>query len=76
MIAAKKKKFITDESGKRTGVLLDLKTFEQIEEELDELACIRAYDAAKPNVDKAMRRGDVVSIDEYISSRKLSPKKK
>lgn len=76
MKAQKKWQYITDHAGRRIGVVVDLKTFEQIEEELDELACIRAYDAAKPEVDAAMKRGDHMTIQEYIAKRAAKKKGK
>lgn len=82
MITVKKKQYLTDQSGKRTGVILDMKTFEKIEEELDELACIHAYDKAKPEVDDAIQQGNYMAIDEYLIKRstknkgKLNNKKK
>jgi hypothetical protein len=42
-----KAQFVTDRTGKRTSVLLPVKTFEKILEELDELEDIRLYDKAK-----------------------------
>ena len=39
--------FVTDGEGKRTGVLLDLETYEQMLEDLEDLEDIRAADAAK-----------------------------
>jgi len=69
MLTIKKRQYVTDLAGKRVGVLLDLKTFQQVEEELDELACTRAYDAAKPGVDAAIRRGDYITIQEYVAKR-------
>lgn len=39
-------KYITDEQGKRIGVLLDIEEYEKILEELEELEAIRAYDNA------------------------------
>lgn len=74
MPSIKKKQYLTDQSGKRVGVILDMKTFGQIEDELDELACIRAYDKARPETDAAIARGDYVTLDEYLAKRK--PKKK
>ncbi len=65
-----KKKYLTDEAGKRVGVIVDLKTFERIEDELDELACIRAYDKAKPEAGAAVQRGDYVTLEEYLAKRK------
>ncbi len=52
--AAKKKttvpkheRFIVDDKGKRVGVVLDIKDYERLLDELDELDAIRAYDEAK-----------------------------
>lgn len=70
MPTAKRRRYITDQTGKRVGVILNIKTFEQIEDELDELACIRAYDNAKPETDAAIRRGDFVTLDEILAERK------
>jgi len=42
-----KEKFVTDDSGKRVGVLLDIDDYRRLLEELEELDSIRAYDAAK-----------------------------
>lgn len=42
-----KEQFLTDASGKRIGVLLDLADYERLLEEFEELEAIRAYDAAK-----------------------------
>lgn len=39
--------FITDNKGKKTGVILSMKEFESILEELEELEDIRLYDEAK-----------------------------
>lgn len=39
--------FITDKKGNKISVVVPLKEYEQILEQLDELACIRAYDKAK-----------------------------
>ncbi len=65
----RKRQFLTNEEGKRVAVLFDMKTYEQIEDALEELACIKEYDKAKPAIDEAMRKGDYVTVDEYISSR-------
>lgn len=65
-----KKKYLTDEAGKRVGVIVDIDTFERIENELDELACIRAYDKAKPEGDAAVQRGEYVTLEEYLAKRK------
>ena len=41
-----KTRFITDDHGKKVAVILSMKDYEKILDELDELACIKAYDRA------------------------------
>jgi hypothetical protein len=52
--------FITDAKGKRTGVVFSMEDYEKILEELEELECIRAYDAAKAAGD------EVIPFDQAI----------
>ncbi|MCI0439323.1 MAG: hypothetical protein L0177_09355 [Chloroflexi bacterium] len=49
-----KEKFLVDDRGKRVAVLLDIKEYRKILEELEELESIRAYDAAKTSGDEAI----------------------
>ncbi|MBF0488327.1 MAG: hypothetical protein HQK98_09225 [Nitrospirae bacterium] len=49
-----KEQFITDDKGQRTGVIFSIEDYEKILEELEELECIRAYDAAKSSGDEAI----------------------
>ena len=49
-----KEHYVVDENGKRIGVLLDIKDYQKLLEELEELESIRAYDAAKASGDEAI----------------------
>ncbi|WP_407887772.1 hypothetical protein [Scytonema sp. NUACC26] len=49
-----KEKYITDGSGNRVGVILDITEYHRMLDELEELECIRAYDAAKASHDQAI----------------------
>jgi hypothetical protein len=49
-----KEKYITDDSGNRVGVILDIKEYYRMLDELEELECIRAYDTAKASHDQAI----------------------
>lgn len=49
-----KERFVVDEKGKRVAVLLDMKHYESMLSELEEMASIRAYDAAKASGDEAL----------------------
>ena len=42
-----KNQFITDDNGKKVAVILPIKDYKKILAELDEYACIKAYDKAK-----------------------------
>ncbi len=46
--------YIVDNKGNRTAVILDIKEFQKILEELEELESIRVYDAAKKSKDEAI----------------------
>lgn len=60
-----KKQFIVDEGGKKIAVVLPMKEYEKMMEELEELDDIRLYDQAK------MVRGVPVSFYEYVKSREV-----
>jgi len=47
-------RFLVDEEGRRLGVVLDIAEYQAILEDLEELASIRAYDAAKASGDEAI----------------------
>ncbi len=42
-----KTQFVTDDTGKKIAVLISMKEYKKILDELDELDCIKAYDKAK-----------------------------
>jgi len=68
-LAAKYEQFLTDAKGKRTGVVLDLSTYQRLREAEEELAEIQAYDAARPKVLSEVAAGHFTGLDEYRASR-------
>lgn len=52
-MATSKELFVVGESGKRTGVLLDIERYAELLEAQAELDSIRAYDEAKASGDEA-----------------------
>ena len=56
--------FVTDDHGKKTAVLLPIKDYEKILDELDELECIKAYDKAKSHKQEFMPAGDIFKAIE------------
>lgn len=47
-------RYIVDEKGNRTSVILGIEDYRKILEHLEELESIRAYDAAKASADEAI----------------------
>ena len=65
----KDEQFVTDAKGKPVGVLLDLKTYEQLREAEENLADIRACDAARPKVAADLKSGRISSLADYRARR-------
>ncbi len=57
--------FVTNGQGKRVDVLLDLKTYDRLREAEEELADIRAYDAARPKVMADLQAGRFSTLSDY-----------
>jgi hypothetical protein len=53
-MGAAKERFVVDESGNRTAVLLDVERYRELLEAQEELESIRAYDEAKSSGDEAV----------------------
>jgi len=58
-------KYITDETGNKSAVILPIKEYDKLIEELEEAEDIRIYDEAKKNDD-----GVRINFDAYIKQRK------
>jgi hypothetical protein len=56
-----KEHYVVDEKGIKISVVLDIKDYRKILEELEELEAIRAYDEAKASGD------EVISFEQAIS---------
>lgn len=55
-----KERYVTDEQGNRTAVILDVGTYQKMLEELEMLDAIRAYDEAKANP------GELISFEQAV----------
>lgn len=53
-MSANKERFVIDESGKKTAVLVEIERYSELLEAQEELALIRAYDEAKSSNDEAI----------------------
>ncbi len=54
MRVAINERYVVDEGGQPVSVLLDISVYREMMEELEELAAIRAYDAAKVSGDQVI----------------------
>jgi len=68
-LVLKDEQFVTDAQGKPVGVLLDLKTYERLREAEEDLADLRAYDAARPKITSEVKAGKVSTLAEYRAKR-------
>jgi len=49
-----KERYLVDDNGNRIGVVLNMKDYHRLLEQLEELESIRAYDAAKASGDEVV----------------------
>jgi len=63
----KEEQFLTDANGKRTGVLLDLQTYEHLREAEEELADIRDYDALHDRAHAEIAAGQCATLSKLKS---------
>jgi len=70
----KEEQFLTDANGKRTGVLLDLQTYEHLREAEEELADIRDYDALHDRAHAEIAAGQCATLTSYRADRKRKAK--
>ena len=73
-VMVKEEQFLTDAKGKRTGVLLDLQTYEQLREAEEELADIRDYDALHDRAHAEIAAGQCATLTSYRAARKRKAK--
>lgn len=67
--SAKEEQFLTDASGKRTGVVLDLETYAQLREAAEELADVHTYDALHDRAHSEIAAGQAATLTSYRASR-------
>ena len=63
-MGALKEQYITDDHGKKLAVIVPIKQYEKILEELEGLKDIRLYDQAKKEDD-----GNYIPLDDYLQKR-------
>ena len=60
-----KTQFITDDTGKKLGVVLPMKEYNRMLEKLEDLEDVKLYDEAKREDD-----GERISLSDYVKNRK------
>jgi hypothetical protein len=70
----KEAQFLTDAKGKRTGVLLNLATYERLREAEEELADIHDYDALHDRAHSEIAAGQCADLTSYRAGRKRKMK--
>ena len=60
-----KGRYVVDEKGNRTGVILNIKDYQRILDDLEELESIRSYDAAKASGDEVLPFEEAVKEIEH-----------
>ncbi len=66
MDALKNKRYITNLKGETTDVILDLKTFEKIQDDLEELYLIKEYDKAVKKTSGEFKKGEFSSWEDFL----------
>ena len=70
MKTAVAEQFLTDAKGRRTGVLLNLDTYERLREAEEELADIHAYDVLHDRAHSEIAAGQSATLTAYRATRK------
>ena len=63
-MAIVKERYLTDESGERVSVVLDLAEYRKLLDQIEELESIRAYDAAKTSGETPVPFDEALLADE------------
>jgi mRNA-degrading endonuclease RelE of RelBE toxin-antitoxin system len=71
-----KAQFLYDADGNKTAVLLDIRVYQQLLEDLEMKADVEAFDKAKPVIDAEIARGEFITIETYTEKWKQRHKKK
>jgi hypothetical protein len=70
----KNEQFLTDSKGKRTGVVLDLQTYQHLREAEEELADIQAYDTTSKRAHAEIAVGQFSTLAAYRAGRRQQAK--
>ena len=69
MFTTRRKHFIVDEKGKAQSIILDIETYNQMLELIEDNEDVKEYKKAKPQVDAAIKAGEFVTLKEFQKHR-------
>jgi hypothetical protein len=73
-LVVRAEQFLTDAKGKRTGVVLDLRTYEHLREAEEELADIQTYDSLRNRAHSEIAAGQFTTLTGYRARRRRKSK--
>ncbi|MEB3882059.1 hypothetical protein [Lyngbya sp. CCY1209] len=59
--------YLTDAEGNKIAVVLQLQTYQQLLDELDELRCQQGYQQAIEETEAEIQSGDYLTLDQYLN---------
>lgn len=65
-----KKKYVVDIKGRKTAVILDIKSYEKLIGEMDELNCALGFDQAKRENEEDLKKGNSITLNDFVAKRK------
>ena len=68
-IPSTKPQYLTNENGDKIAVIIDLETYQNLLEELDELRCEKGYEQAIIETETEMASGDSITLEQYLANR-------
>jgi hypothetical protein len=68
-LVVKEEQFLTDAKGRRTGVLLDLQTYQHLRDAEEELADLQAYDSTRVRAHAEIAGGQFPTLASYRDGR-------
>jgi hypothetical protein len=75
MIKEENARYVIDAKGKKTGVMLDIESYNEMLEIIDDYYCQKEYERVKDDTDAELAAGDFVSLEELkIQIRKTRKK--
>jgi hypothetical protein len=66
MIFDLQEQYLTDASGNKIAVVIDIDTYQKLMKKIDELYCQKGYEQAVVETESEIAAGDYVTLNEYL----------